>query len=63
MTEIKEIILTCDICGEGSKRNPVGGLLETMSMTIPLETCIYCGPIDLEVMQFCKESTVGNHLN
>ncbi len=63
MNEHRQIIPTCDICGEGSERFPVGGLLEAVSVTIPMETCIHCGPIDWEVMQFWRESTVGSHLN
>ena len=63
MNEQREVKFTCDICGESCARFPVGGLLETVSMTIPIETCIHCGPIQWEVMQICRETTVGSHLN
>jgi len=63
MNEHREIKFTSQICGGGCERLLVCGLLETGSMTIPIETCIHCGPIQWEVMQICRETTIGSFLN
>lgn len=58
-----EIIFSCNICGECSDKLPLGGLTDTASVTRPMSTCPSCGPIQWEVMQVCKEITLGSFLN
>lgn len=63
MNRVEVIIFTCDICGECSEGFPLGGLTDIASMTFPINACPHCGPIHWEVMQICRETTVGSFLN
>ena len=63
MDQTGQIILVCNICGGISEGLSLGGLSYGGSMETPIHACPYCGPIDWEVMQICREMVVGSNLN
>lgn len=53
----------CEIC-EGHFHNiPLGGMASEDSMLWPVRICPECGPVDYDVMQFCREAVMGNFEN
>ena len=63
MIEAKEISYVCGICGQHSHYLPTGGVIRTDSMTFPIKLCPDCGPYQWEVMQICREITLGTLQN
>ena len=59
----EEITFNCTICGENSEKLSLGGITVSSSVMRPLSTCPSCGPIHWEIMQVCKEITIGSFLN
>ena len=63
MTESNEISYVCGFCGQHSNYLPTGGLIHTDSMTFPIKLFPDCGPTQWEVLQFCREITLGAFQN
>ncbi len=59
MTESNEIAYLCGICGQHCDHLPTAGVIHTNSMTFPIRVCPDCGPFHREVMQICRELTLG----
>ncbi len=59
MIEAKEISYVCGICGQHSHYLPTAGVIHADFMTFPIKLCPDCGPTQWEVMQFCREITLG----
>ena len=54
--------IRCEICGRSSV-NPATSGIESDEDAVVITVCHSCGPIDLEVMELCRESTVGCSAN
>ncbi len=59
MNALNEISYLCGICGQSCNHLPTGGVIHTDSMTFPVRICPACGPHQGEVMQICREFTLG----
>ncbi len=58
-----EITFDYTICGEHSEKLALGGITVPSSVMRPMSTCPSCGPIHWEILQVCKEITIGSYLN
>lgn len=57
--ELNNNYFICEVCGEGTD-NPTTMGIESGNDAISLiKLCHGCGPIDLDVMQLCREVTIG----
>jgi hypothetical protein len=58
MLELQSKAFVCEVCGE-SAANPRMVGVESDSDTIsPIRLCHRCGPIDIDLMQLCREITI-----
>ena len=53
--EIKNERFLCAVCGKTTEKAALGGIDAFGNILMPIEICSYCGPIDLEAMQLCRE--------
>ena len=49
----------CEICDNFVRVAPLSGIEEWQKLALPIRNCPDCGPVDLQVMQSCRESTIG----
>ena len=54
--EIKNERFLCAVCGKTTEKATLGGVDLSGKVLTPIEVCPYCGPIDLEAMQLCRET-------
>jgi hypothetical protein len=50
---------SCEVCGERAATPTTMGLESDRGHTASIELCHGCGPIDLDLMQLCREVTIG----
>lgn len=49
----------CEACDKRILNQVVSGVEVNMSWQMPMRLCVSCGVIDLDLMQFCREVTIG----
>jgi len=49
---------SCEVCGESTAIRTTMGLESDGGNTASIELCHGCGPIDLDLMQLCREATI-----
>lgn len=54
---------TCGICGQTAANPTTLGIESERDIMLQIPLCHGCGPIDLELMQLCREITIGCTLN
>lgn len=59
MLELQNKDLVCEVCGENIDNRTTVGLESDRDITGPVRLCRRCGPIDLDLMQLCREVTIG----
>jgi hypothetical protein len=50
---------TCEVCGESAPNPTTVGIESEKGVMLQIPLCHGCGPIDLELMQLCREITLG----
>ena len=59
--KVKDFV--CEVCGDGEENAATVGAELERGIISPIRLCHRCGPIDIELMELCREITVGcmNH--
>jgi hypothetical protein len=47
------------VCSESAANPATMGIESDRESTSPIQLCHGCGPINLDVMQLCREATIG----
>jgi hypothetical protein len=55
--------LTCEVCGQTVAKATTVGIESERDIMWQIPLCRTCGPIDLELMQLCREITLGCSAN
>jgi transcription elongation factor Elf1 len=50
---------TCEVCGQSAANPTIVGIESERDIMLQISLCHSCGPIDLELMQLCREVTLG----
>ena len=53
----------CEVCGQIAANPTTVGIESEKDIMLQIPLCDSCGPIDLELMQLCREVTVGCSVN
>ena len=61
--KLKEKNSACEVCETLMVRPIISGLEVNNFTQIPIRMCHSCGPIDLDIMQFCREIVIGCNEN
>ncbi|HXV82543.1 MAG TPA: hypothetical protein VEG60_21985 [Candidatus Binatia bacterium] len=59
--QIKDFV--CEVCGDGADKATTVGVELEGDFISPLRLCHRCGPIDLDLMQLCREITIDCNVN
>ena len=59
MLELQNKDLVCEVCGENIHNRTTVGVQSDEDGTWPIRLCHSCGPIDSDLMQLCREITIG----
>jgi hypothetical protein len=54
--QIKDFV--CEVCGDGADRAATVGVESDNDVISPIRLCQSCGPIDIDLMQLCREITI-----
>jgi hypothetical protein len=57
--ELQNKDLVCEVCGENIHNRTTVGVESDEDGTRPIRLCHRCGPIDIDLMQLCREITIG----
>jgi hypothetical protein len=57
--ESKSQAFACEVCGEAVAVLTTMGMESDSRFTTPIKLCQQCGAIDLDLMQLCREATIG----
>jgi ribosome-binding protein aMBF1 (putative translation factor) len=49
----------CEVCGENIDKRTTVGVESDEDSTWLIRLCHRCGPIDIDLMQLCREITIG----
>ena len=49
----------CEVCGESSAHPALTGIDMNRDAVSLIHLCQACGPVDLDLMQICRELTIG----
>ena len=49
----------CEVCGDGADNATTVGVESDRDITSPIRLCHRCGPIDIDLMQLCREITIA----
>ena len=61
---IPKVIFICPVCGNASRIVPICGVFSSNGgVMYPVALCIECGPLNLELLEFCREAVLGTHTN
>jgi hypothetical protein len=63
MLDLPNKSLVCEVCSQNIHNPATIGFESDQTSTWPIRLCHRCGPIDIDLMQLCREITVGcmNH--
>jgi hypothetical protein len=57
-------IFICPYCENATRRVPICGVSSRNGGAMyPVGLCIYCGPLNLELLALCREAAVGAYMN
>jgi hypothetical protein len=56
MLELQSQDFVCEVCGESAANPRMVGVESDRDITLPIRLCHRCGPIDIDLMQLCRES-------
>jgi uncharacterized Zn finger protein len=62
-SEVQEIPNVCEACVEEIQSEIIIGVEVRMFDEFPVCLCKNCGVIDLDIMQFCRELSIGCNNN
>jgi hypothetical protein len=54
--QIKDFV--CEVCGHGADNATTVGVESDSDVISPIRLCHRCGPIDIDLMQLCREITI-----
>jgi len=58
------VLYLCPFCGSVRRRLPVAGMLsDRFGLERPIGLCTSCGPLNLDLLELCRESVVGSWKN
>ena len=49
----------CEVCGERAANSTTIGVESDRDITTAIQLCRGCGPIDPDLMQLCRDITIG----
>ena len=52
-------LFTCEVCGQSAANPTMLGIESEREIMLQISLCPSCGPIDLGLMQLCREITLG----
>jgi hypothetical protein len=58
MLELQSQDFVCEVCGESAANPRMVGVESDRDITSPIRLCHRCGPIDIDLMQLCREITI-----
>ena len=58
MLELQSQDFVCEVCGESAANPRMVGVESDRDITWPIRLCHRCGPIDIDLMQLCREITI-----
>ena len=58
MLELQSQDFVCEVCGESAPNPRMVGVESDRDIISPIRLCHRCGPIDIDVMQLCREITI-----
>lgn len=53
----------CEVCGQSVANPTIVGIESERDSLSQVSLCYRCGPLDLELMELCREVTVGCTVN
>lgn len=59
--QIKDFV--CEVCGDGTDKAATVGVELERDFLSPIRLCRSCGPIDIDLMQLCREITIDCSVN
>lgn len=59
MLGLKPKNVVCEVCQETTANPIIIGVESDVATTWPVQLCHRCGFIDIELMQLCREITIG----
>jgi hypothetical protein len=59
LLELQPQNLVCEVCGENVDKRTTVGVESDEDSTWLIRLCHRCGPIDIDLMQLCREITIG----
>lgn len=59
MLELQSQDFVCEVCGESAANPRIVGVESDRDITLPIRLCHRCGPIDIDLMQLCREITIA----
>lgn len=57
--QLNSKIFVCEVCGERADHPATMAIESDRDLICPIQMCQVCGPIDLDVMELCREITIG----
>jgi hypothetical protein len=57
LLQIKNLV--CEVCGDGTDNATTVGVESDTDSVSPIRLCHRCGPIDIDLMQLCREITIA----
>jgi transcription elongation factor Elf1 len=57
--ELNRKYFACEVCGKRTINPKTMGIELDKDAVSPIQLCHHCGPIDVDVMQLCRETTIG----
>ena len=58
MLELQSKDFVCEVCGESAAKPRMVGVESDRDITLLIRLCHRCGPIDIDLMQLCREITI-----
>ena len=59
MLELQSQDFVCEVCGESAPNPRMVGVESDSDCISPIRLCHRCGPIDIDLMQLCREITIA----
>ena len=59
LVHLKIKVYMCEVCGDGADNRTTVGVESDSDMISPIRLCHRCGPINIDLMQLCREITIA----
>jgi hypothetical protein len=59
LAHLKIKVYICEVCGNGSDNGMTVGVESDSDIISPIRLCHRCGPINIDLMQLCREITIA----